>query len=77
MRPVLLDDIILIGIVDSLLPKGKKAIFKEHAEKNGESMNAFLLRTAEETIERESDQYGLQDFCWVLSKFKPIILSLF
>ena len=37
------------------VPKGKKAIIKEHAEKRGESVNAFLLRAAEETIEREKE----------------------
>ena len=38
------------------VPKGKKEIFKAHAEKCGESVNAFLLRAAEETIAREQDQ---------------------
>ncbi len=38
------------------VPKGKKAVFKAHAEKCGESVNAFLLRAAEETIEREQDK---------------------
>ena len=38
------------------VPKGKKEIFKAHAEKRGESVNAFLLRAAEETIEREKDK---------------------
>ena len=31
------------------VPKGKKAVIKEHAESRGESVNAFLLRAAEET----------------------------
>ena len=38
------------------VPKGKKAVFKAHAEKCGESVNAFLLRAAEEAIEREQDK---------------------
>ena len=37
------------------VPKGKKAVIKEHAEKCGESVNAFLLRAAEETIKRETE----------------------
>ena len=36
------------------VPKGKKAIIKAHADKCGESVNAFLLRAVEETISRES-----------------------
>ena len=44
-----------VETINLRVPKGKKAVFKEHAEKNGESMNAFLLRAAEETIERESN----------------------
>lgn len=38
------------------VPKGKKAVFKAHAEKCGESVNAFLLRAAEETMERDSKE---------------------
>lgn len=38
------------------VPKGKKAEFKEHAEKCGESLNAFLLRAAEETVAREQQR---------------------
>ena len=34
------------------VPKGRKAVFKECAEKCGESLNAFLLRAAEEAVER-------------------------
>lgn len=44
-----------VETINLRVPKGKKAVFKEHAEKNGESMNAFLLRAAEEAIEREND----------------------
>lgn len=34
------------------VPKGKKAVYKEHADKCGESLNAFLIRAAEEAIEK-------------------------
>lgn len=35
------------------VPMGRKAVIKEHADRCGESMNAFLLRAAEETMERD------------------------
>ena len=35
------------------VPKGTKAIIKEHADECGESVNAFLLRAAKETIKRD------------------------
>lgn len=38
------------------VPKGKKDAFKEHAEKCGESLNAFLLRAAEEAVAREQQR---------------------
>lgn len=38
------------------VPKGKRAIIKEHAERRGESVNAFLLRAAEETMERDNEK---------------------
>ena len=37
------------------VPLGKKAVIKAHAESRGESVNAFLLRAAEEAIARESE----------------------
>lgn len=36
------------------IPKGQKAFIKCHAEKQGESMNSFVIRAIEETIERDS-----------------------
>ena len=36
------------------VPKGQKAIIKSHAEKQGESMNAFVIRAIDETMERDS-----------------------
>ena len=35
------------------VPMGKKEVIKAHAERCGESVNAFLLRAAEETMERD------------------------
>lgn len=36
------------------VPKGQKAFIKCHAEKQGESVNSFVIRAIGETIERES-----------------------
>lgn len=36
------------------VPKGKKSIIQEHAAKNGESVNAFLNRAVDETIQRDT-----------------------
>lgn len=36
------------------VPKGQKAFIKCHAEKHGESVNSFVIRAIEETIERDS-----------------------
>lgn len=35
------------------VPKGDKDRLKDHAEKQGESLNAFLNRAANETIDRD------------------------
>ena len=35
------------------VPKGQKAVIKEHAEKQGESMNAFVIRAIDGTMERD------------------------
>ena len=35
------------------MPKGKKDIIKVHADKKGESINGFVNRAIDETIERE------------------------
>lgn len=35
------------------VPKGKKETIKAHAEKNGESLNGFINRAIDETIEAE------------------------
>lgn len=39
--------------VNLTMPKGKKDIIKAHAESKGESLNAFINRAIDETIERE------------------------
>lgn len=36
------------------VPKGQKEIIKSHAEKQGESMNTFVIRAIDETMERDS-----------------------
>lgn len=35
------------------VPKGKKAIIRDYAEKCGESVNSFLNRAVDETMERD------------------------
>ena len=42
------------------VPLGKKAVIKSHAEKRGESVNAFLLRAAEETMARDQEKSDKQ-----------------
>lgn len=37
------------------MPKGKKDIIKAHAESKGESVNAFINRAIDETMEREGE----------------------
>ncbi|MDD7718799.1 MAG: hypothetical protein PUJ11_04785 [Eubacteriaceae bacterium] len=36
------------------VPKGQKAVIKAHADKNRESMNQFVIRAINETMERDS-----------------------
>ena len=36
------------------VPKGQKAVIKAHAESQGESMNAFVIRAIDETMERDT-----------------------
>lgn len=38
------------------VPKGKKAVIKDHAENQGESMNAFVVRAINETMERDKEK---------------------
>ena len=39
--------------IELRVPKGKKETIKAHAESNGESVNAFINRAIEETLERD------------------------
>ena len=38
------------------VPKGEREILKEHAEKMGESVNAFVYRAVKETMERDNKE---------------------
>lgn len=40
------------------VPKGKKEKIKEHAELNGESLNGFVNRAIDETIQNDSKEKG-------------------
>lgn len=40
--------------INVTFPKGKKEILKEHAKKQGESVNAFIIRSVDETIQRDN-----------------------
>ena len=39
--------------IDLTVPKGKKAEMKNHAESQGESLNGFVNRAINETMERD------------------------
>lgn len=41
--------------VNLTFPKGKKELIKAHAEARGESVNAFINRAIDETMEREGE----------------------
>ena len=36
------------------VPKGQKAVIKNHAEQQCESMNAFVIRAIDETMQRDT-----------------------
>ena len=36
------------------VPKGQKSIIKSHAEQQGESMNQFVIRAINETMQRDN-----------------------
>lgn len=40
--------------INVTMPKGRKDIIKAHAESKGESVNAFINRAIDETMERET-----------------------
>ena len=39
--------------VNLVMPKGRKAAIRAHAEKNGESLNGFINRAIDEAMERD------------------------
>ena len=44
--------------INLTVPKGQKEIIKTHAESRGESVNAFLNRAAQETMQRDNAAPG-------------------
>lgn len=42
--------------INLTMPKGKKDIIKAHAESKGESVNSFINRAVDETLEREREE---------------------
>lgn len=38
------------------VPKGQKAVIREHAEKHGEKLTPFIIRAINETMERDNGQ---------------------
>ena len=38
------------------VPKGERDLLKQHAEKMGESVNAFIYRAVKETMERDNQK---------------------
>ena len=38
------------------VPKGKREVIQAHAQEQGESINAFLNRSVDETIERDQEK---------------------
>ena len=40
--------------VEAKVPKGRKAEIQAHAEKQGESLNGFVVRAIDEIIERDN-----------------------
>ncbi len=43
------------------VPKGQKDVIKAHAEARGESVNAFLNRAAQETMQRDNAAPGASE----------------
>ncbi len=44
--------------IELTVPKGQKAIIKDHADKQGESVNSFVNRAIKETINRDDEKAG-------------------
>ena len=38
------------------VPKGQRAIIKEHADRQGESINSFIYRAVKETMARDQEK---------------------
>lgn len=41
--------------INLTVPKGKREIIKAHADQRGESVNAFINRAIDETVQRDND----------------------
>ena len=41
------------------VPKGQKEVVKSHSDKMGESMNSFVVRAINETMERDNQSSGV------------------
>lgn len=44
--------------INLTVPKGRKAAIQAHAAERGESVNAFIARAIEETMERDKEKAG-------------------
>ena len=44
--------------INLTVPKGKKEVIKEHADRTGESVNSFINRAIESTIEQDNKEQG-------------------
>ncbi len=44
--------------INVTLPKGQREEIKTHAEKHGESVNGFIKRAIDETIERDNELHS-------------------
>ena len=42
--------------INLIVKKGQKQVIQEHAEQNGESVNGFINRAIEETMQRDSER---------------------
>lgn len=42
--------------IKTRVSKGKKEVIREHATRNGESLNGFINRAIDETMERDKAQ---------------------
>ena len=44
--------------INLTVPKGRKAAIQAHAAEHGESVNAFIARAIEETMDRDKEKAG-------------------